>query len=152
MSSSEHEEWTGNPLLTQWLAERQGAFEQWAAEAGGGWDFTMESVDRLERLIRSLFTSAEEVRAAENSAFVQGACWYLGEVFARAHGMEWQQRPGGDSEDLPFVIQPGGTGGIGVDDEGEEEELAVLSPQDEIPALFLRDDDNHLRDALEGWF
>ncbi|MEV5880330.1 hypothetical protein AB0L75_40310 [Streptomyces sp. NPDC052101] len=152
MSTGDENEWTGNPLLKQWLSERQDAFELWAAQAGGSWDFTMESVDRLEALIRSLFSSSGEIEAAQDTAFVQGAHWYLGEVFARAHGMEWQQRPGGDPEDLPFVIQAGGTGGIGADDEGEEEELAVLCPADEIEALFLRDDDNHLRDALEGWF
>jgi hypothetical protein len=148
MSTSDENEWTANPRLKEWTAARQAAFEEWAAETGGEWDFTMESVDRLEALIRDRFASSSEVEAAQDTPFVQGAYWYLGEVFVRVHQLEWQQRPGGAPDDLPFVIQRGGSGGIGEDD---EEELAVLSPDIEIPALFLRGDDNHLRDALEGW-
>lgn len=148
MSASEENEWTTNPRLKEWTAARQTSFEQWASETGGGWDFTIESVDRLEALIRDRFTSSGDVEAAQGTEFVQGAYWYLGEVFVRVHGLQWQQRPGNDPEDLPFVIQAGGSGGISEDDENE---LAVLSPDIEVPALFLRDEHNHLRDALEGW-
>lgn len=94
MSTSDENEWTANPRLKEWTAARQAAFEEWAAETGGEWDFTMESVDRLEALIRDRFASSSEVEAAQDTPFVQGAYWYLGEVFVRVHQLEWQQRPG----------------------------------------------------------
>ncbi|AJC53129.1 hypothetical protein GZL_00523 [Streptomyces sp. 769] len=31
-------------------------------------------------------------------------------LFCRRHGLVWQQRPGGDPDDKPFVIDPGDGG------------------------------------------
>ncbi|MFD8544699.1 hypothetical protein [Streptomyces sp. NPDC059649] len=104
----------------------------------------MDSLDRLENLIRSRYSSIREIEAAEETTFVQVAYWYFG-VFCNCHGLEWQQRPGGHPDDKPFVIQPGG-GGV-----DEDEERAATSPDGEIPALFVRGEDHHLRDALKGW-
>ncbi|BDM74577.1 hypothetical protein HEK616_80640 (plasmid) [Streptomyces nigrescens] len=142
---TEENAWTSNPLLQKWLARQQAGFEEWAQETGGGWDFSVDSLDRLEDLIRSRYSSIREIEAAEETPFVQVAFWYFGEVFCRCHGLVWQQRPGGDPEDKPFVIGPG-DGGL-----DEDDERPATNPDGEIPALFLRGEDNHLRDALEGW-
>jgi hypothetical protein len=150
MTGSEKNEWTGNPRLRHWLAVHRAVFCTWGEETGGGWNFRMESLDRLEQAIRSRYSSYEEVKAAEaaDEPWLQVAYWYLGEVFVRSHGFEWQQRPGDAPDDKPFVIQAGGTGGI---DEEEGEELAACNPDVEVPALFLRGEDFHLRDVLADW-
>ena len=140
-----NESWTANATLVNWLAAQKDAFAAWEAEVGGVWDFTMDSLDRLEEAIRDRFTSYEEIQDAEDSPFVQVAYWYFGEVFVRNHAMVWQRRPTNDPSDRPFIIGPGDDG---LD---EDDDRPTTAPDTEIPALFLRDPDNHLRDALEGW-
>ncbi len=89
VSAGSENQWTGNPLLEQWLTARKAGFSGLAAETGGGWDFSMESsLDRLEDLIHDRFSSSVEVAAAEDTALAQGTYWYLGKVFVRAHDLQ----------------------------------------------------------------
>ncbi|UJB46000.1 hypothetical protein [Streptomyces sp. A1-5] len=145
MDLSEENAWTSGSLWQEWLARQKAGFEGWSQETGGGWDFSMASLDRLEDLIRSRYSSIREIEAAEQTPFAQAAYWYFGEVFCRCHRLVRQQRPGGDPDDKPFVIDPGDGG------TAEDDERAATSPDVEIPALFPRGEDNHLRDALAGW-
>jgi len=86
-------DWADNPRLNNWLAEQRAAFPAWCREHPGDWDFSPESVDRLEHLIRSAFSTWEEENAAERGPLVQGACWYLGELLVRHGGAVWRWQP-----------------------------------------------------------
>ncbi|MBT2510817.1 hypothetical protein J7I98_34370 [Streptomyces sp. ISL-98] len=93
--------WADNPRLNAWLATQQAAFPQWAADHGGGWDFSPESLGRLEKLIRSRFTTWEEADQARDTVLMSVATWYLGEVQVRHCGASWRCVP--DEPDEPPV-------------------------------------------------
>ncbi|WP_329113787.1 hypothetical protein [Streptomyces sp. NBC_01465] len=103
-----------DPALTAWLAERPDS--SWGRSE---WGFFPETLDRLEAAVRERFATVEEFDAARDDPFVQGACWYLGEVIRRNKGAVWQYipfdpeaEPGtpGSRESLwtevPYVDQP----------------------------------------------
>jgi len=81
-------------FLISWLAERETAFPQWMAEYAdngtGPWDFSAKSLDALEVLTRRVLKSEEALSKPENSDFIEGAAWYLGEVMRRVKGAEWR--------------------------------------------------------------
>ncbi|WP_079145778.1 hypothetical protein [Streptomyces lydicus] len=111
-----------DPVLTAWLAEREEALSPWAEDAFEGawrWNFHPDTLDWLEVVVRRRFGTVEEFDAARDEPFVQGACWYLGEVVRRNKGAVWQYvpydpdaEPGapGSRESVwtgvPFVDQP----------------------------------------------
>ncbi|MGW9077188.1 hypothetical protein [Streptomyces kronopolitis] len=111
-----------HPALTAWLAEREAALPEWAREAFDGawrWNFHPDTLDGLEAAVRRRFATVEEFDAARDEPFVQGACWYLGEVIRRNKGAVWQYvpfdpdagpgRPGSRESvwtGVPFVDQP----------------------------------------------
>ncbi|MFC8829826.1 hypothetical protein ACFT9I_31355 [Streptomyces sp. NPDC057137] len=156
-----------NPVLHGWLAERRAAFPAWAegAERGEGvepypyddvWDFGVESVDRLERLIRATFTSYEDARAREDGPFMLGAAWYLGEVHNRACGTVWQVHP--DARKFPpykvqpFVTIPWERKDEYEDEEGVEDDARPLyGPVNGICQLFKWGPDRHLRDDMNRY-
>ncbi|MGH3317034.1 MAG: hypothetical protein ACRDO0_12900 [Nocardioidaceae bacterium] len=80
-----------DPWLTDWLAARQEHFDSWAASTGApaDLDFTPESLDTLERLLRERVASVDDLKTAEHDDFVQGAVWYLGEVARRHRDARW---------------------------------------------------------------
>ncbi|CAM5250004.1 hypothetical protein [Streptomyces aurantiogriseus] len=85
-----------HPELTRWLDRRAEEFPAWAQEAGaaGPWDFSPESLDRLEAVLRDRFADSAAILAAKSGSFVQGAVWYVGEVVRRTRdGVVWQYRP-----------------------------------------------------------
>lgn len=110
------------PVLTAWLAERKQALSAWAKDAFDGawrWNFHPDTLDWLETLVRQRFATVEEFDAARDEPFVQGACWYMGEVIRRNKGAVWQYIPfdpdaapwaPGSREsvwtEVPFVDQP----------------------------------------------
>ncbi|MDI3405213.1 hypothetical protein [Streptomyces cavernicola] len=112
-----------DPSLARWTAERREALSEWAKDAFGGawrWNFHPETLDWLETVVRQRFATVEEFDAARGEPFLQGACWYLGEVIRRNKGAMWQYvaydesaEPGslGSREHrwtgVPFVDQPG---------------------------------------------
>lgn len=110
------------PVLTAWLAERREALAAWAKDAFDvAWrgNFHPDTLDWLEGVVRQRFATVEEFDAARDEPFVQGACWFVGEVIRRNMGAVWQYipfdpeaEPGapGSREsawtDVPFVDQP----------------------------------------------
>ncbi|MDQ8705243.1 hypothetical protein RCO28_22490 [Streptomyces sp. LHD-70] len=112
-----------DPFLRRWTAERREALPKWAEKAFSGewrWNFHPHTLDWLENVIRQRFATVEEFDAARDDPFVQGACWYLGEVIRRNKGAMWQYVPLDESAEpgtpgsrehpwtgVPFVDQPG---------------------------------------------
>lgn len=146
--------------LSAWLAERSKAFPEWAKATGEEqrWDFSPDSLDALEDLVRRTFADQAQVTGAKSGAFVQGAVWYIGEVICRTTGAVWRYEPfapggGTPSElfasgkswvtDTPAVAQPHG------------EDSEPLYPMGALNALYWETDelDNpieaHLRDVLD---
>jgi hypothetical protein len=111
-----------DPALTAWLAGREKALAAWAEDAFEGawrWNFHPDTLDWLEVAVRRRFATMEAFDAARDEPFVQGACWYMGEVIRRSKGAVWQYipytpeaEPGapGSREnawtEVPFVAQP----------------------------------------------
>jgi hypothetical protein len=81
--------WTDHPRIRAWLQEREKSFAQWAAAHPGVWDFSVESIDRLEEVLRAEFASYEEITAAKSTPAVMAPAWYFGEVCVRA-GAVWR--------------------------------------------------------------
>ncbi|MFE4017077.1 hypothetical protein ACFXPZ_06590 [Streptomyces sp. NPDC059101] len=61
MDMSEENAWTSSSLLQEWPGRQKAGFEGWSQETGGGWGFSMASLDRLEDLIRSRYSSISNV-------------------------------------------------------------------------------------------
>ncbi|MFJ3950900.1 hypothetical protein ACIPXV_12745 [Streptomyces libani] len=111
-----------DPVLTAWLAERKEALSGWVEDAFAGawrWNFHPDTLDWLEAAVKQRFATVEAFDAARDEPFVQGACWYLGEVIRRNKGAVWQYIPFdpaaepwalGSREnvwtEVPFVDQP----------------------------------------------
>ncbi|MEU3838673.1 hypothetical protein AB0E88_01325 [Streptomyces sp. NPDC028635] len=87
------QQWTDHPRLHAWLRQQEAAFPGWCADHPGVWDFSPESVDRLEAVVRARFGTAAQVRAARRTPEVTVPAWYLGEVCVRA-GAVWKHNPG----------------------------------------------------------
>jgi hypothetical protein len=86
-----------SPFLDRWLPERERAFPLWIVDyAGGtgGFDFSAESLDLLQAVVLGRLATPEDVDRAENRDLVDGAVWYLGEVFRRAAGGHWRYYEG----------------------------------------------------------
>ncbi|KUN94026.1 hypothetical protein [Streptomyces caeruleatus] len=86
---------TRHPDLRAWLAAREGAHAVWAARTsfGGVLDFSPASLTILDDLVRETADSMEEITDRRMTPFVQGAIWYVGEVFCRHKGMVWKYIP-----------------------------------------------------------
>lgn len=98
-----------HPELAAWLNERAAAFEEWAEATGTPerWDFSTESMDALEDLVRRTFSDEEAFLSARSETFVQGAVWYVGEMLCRHKGAEWAYDPWSpDSDDPPRMFTP----------------------------------------------
>lgn len=73
-------------VLAWWLAARHNGFAEWTAQFGTGaeWDFSIDSLDTLEMLIRQRASGPEELlEDKDNADFLEGAAWYFGEVLRR---------------------------------------------------------------------
>ncbi|MFF5154771.1 hypothetical protein ACFY3N_00620 [Streptomyces sp. NPDC000348] len=81
--------------LEAWLRDRAGLFDAWREETGcpQSWDFSEESLDTLETLMRARFSADVEVRAAKTGSLVQGAVWYVGETVRRTRTASWMFDP-----------------------------------------------------------
>lgn len=100
--------------LVRWLAEREAAFDKWAADTGvdpDTWDFSTDSYDALEALVRQRLPTVDDFNKPEHQDFVQGAVWYLGEIPRRnCNNVVWRYHsaePGstGMYTGRPFVGQ-----------------------------------------------
>lgn len=149
-----------HPDLPAWLAERARSFEDWAEATGilGTWDFSPWSLDALEDLIRSRYDSDAETLGARRDAFLQGACWYIGEVVCRTQGAVWTFEPFAvKGAELPSLFGEADPSGV-IDDPcvgmpGEDAEEAVY-PMGAVHGLFRTEDElgnpvaQHLSDVL----
>jgi hypothetical protein len=73
-------------VLARWLAARNDEFPRWIKQFGSGqeWDFSVDSLDALEALIRRVASGPEELLENKaNANFLEGAAWYFGEVLRR---------------------------------------------------------------------
>ncbi|MFM9370553.1 hypothetical protein [Streptomyces sp. Da 82-17] len=143
-----------DPFLARWTAERSEALAEWAKDAfdeAWRWNFHPETLDWLETVVRRRFATVEEFDAARDEPFVQGACWYLGEVIRRTTGAMWQYVPLDESAEpgtlgsrehrwtgLPYVAQPGKRLPGAAQPLGCLREL-LLPPDPDHPAEPLRD-------------
>ncbi|NLU66658.1 hypothetical protein [Streptomyces sp. HNM0574] len=96
-----------HPELARWLDARQRAFPAWAEGSGAAdrWDFTPASLTLLEDVVRRGFGSDDEVLAAKNTPFLQGAVWYIGEVVRHTRpDVTWQYRPQSLHADEPSPL------------------------------------------------
>lgn len=155
-------EWADNPRLNAWTATQAASFETCSPFDMGGWNFSIESLDPLEDLLRHRFTSYEDIKSARDSRLVTLAAWYLGEVHIRHHGAQWQCRPEPDPDglghDQPYVTIPFDRADAypPADDDPDQDGRPLTVPADELHALFLRGPDHHLTDTLtryqpRGW-
>ncbi|MFI1767579.1 hypothetical protein ACH41H_36800 [Streptomyces sp. NPDC020800] len=99
-----------NEVLPLWLREQQSRFAEWVRENEGQWDFSPQSLDRLEAVVRTRFRREDDFNGHDGEAFLQVAAWYLGEVHNRCRGTQWQVHPGAKGhyrwKSYPFVIPP----------------------------------------------
>jgi hypothetical protein len=145
--------------LQMWLGERANSFGAWAEETGlaGRWDFTPESLDALEDLVRSRYGSDADIDAGRIDPFLQGAIWYIGETACRTKGLVWHYWPFAPRRsalpdlfgagqpgfiDSPSVGRPGAREGQGTDPLGLV--LTLFWDQDDIDRPVAA----HLRDIL----
>ncbi|WP_187363776.1 hypothetical protein [Streptomyces piniterrae] len=153
--------------LAEWLQARAAGFEEWARETGRAetesWDFSPESLDTLEELVRGRYGSEEELNEEREGLFVQGAVWYIGEVIRRSTDeTSWGYAPfyiegtgdfsnhmfvpGADDElDTPYLSQP----------HFQEEDFVY--PMNHLTLLFWKESvkyygqEAHLRDAFDDF-
>ncbi|MER5216554.1 hypothetical protein ABT063_39970 [Streptomyces sp. NPDC002838] len=151
---------SGERQLQTWLEERANSFDAWAEETGmpGRWDFTPESLDVLEDLVRSRYGSEEAVRAGRTDPFLQGAVWYVGETACRAKKLVWHYWPFAPARSpLPDLFGAGQPGFIDSPSVGKPRarEGQGTDPLGLIRTLFWTKDDidrpvtAHLRDILD---
>ena len=97
-------------VLDGWLSAREAGFAAWAARYPGGWDFSPQSIDALTGLVLERMPAAAAVNDyPANADLLDGACWYLGEIFRRARPSawvyrEWEPDPG-DPQLICFAVQ-----------------------------------------------
>ncbi|MGW9119563.1 hypothetical protein ACWGRV_23530 [Streptomyces sp. NPDC055663] len=148
------------PDLAAWLTERAQSFGHWAeaTRTPGAWDFSPQSLDTLEDLIRSRYDSGAKSLAARRDAFLQGACWYIGEVVCRARGAVWKFEPFAvKGAELPSLFGEADPSGaiddpcVGVPGEDTDE---AIHPMGAVHGLFSTEDElgnlieQHLSDVL----
>lgn len=136
---------TRHPDLLRWRGERQDAHERWAEETSfaGLLDFTPASLGTLDDLIRETANSMEEVTDQRMTPFIQGAIWYVGEVFCRHQKMVWKYIPDIVSGELePFFNAAGETSAldhpcVGAPDDPE----SYLYPLNMLRRILLTEDE-----------
>jgi hypothetical protein len=149
---------TRHPDLLRWMGERLDAHERWAEQTSfaGVLDFTPASLGVLDDLIRATANSMEEVTDQRMTPFVQGAIWYVGEVFCRHQKMVWKYIPDIVSGELePFLNAAGDTSAldhpcVGVPDDLE----SYLYPLNMLRRILLTEDEvgNPVEETLSSIF
>ncbi len=95
-------------VLDDWLAHQQQHFPEWVAHYGGDCDYTPESIGRLTALVIKITPTVEAYKDPANADFVEGAIYYLGEMFRRGSASRWvyrEFREEGDPVAANFKIQ-----------------------------------------------
>ncbi|MGE2818044.1 hypothetical protein ACQI5H_23305 [Mycobacterium heidelbergense] len=95
--------------LAAWRHLRESRFPSWATEYAGGpaeCNFSVDSLDRLECLVKSRLPAEADFDKPENREFVDGAIWYLGETIVRQGKAQWVYIEGERNEDNEWVGRP----------------------------------------------
>ena len=95
-------------VLDDWLARMEERFPDWAESAGGNWDYSPDSINRLAALVLRVTPTAEVFRDPASADFVEGASYYLGEMLRRGCPSRWvyvEFRDEGDPITANFKIQ-----------------------------------------------
>jgi hypothetical protein len=136
---------TRHPDLLRWLAERRDAHERWAEQTSSAdaLDFTPASLGILDRLVREAANSMEEITDQRMTPFVQGAVWYVGEVFCRHRKMVWKYIPDLVSGTLePFFGAAGETSALDHPCVGAPEDPeSYLYPLNMLRRILLTEDE-----------
>lgn len=85
-------------FLDRWLSEMDAELDRWCARflpERSSFDFSIESLDALERLVLDRFADWAAVQAAADDPFVVGAVRYLGETLVRSGSGSWAYPDGG---------------------------------------------------------
>ncbi|NIJ10862.1 hypothetical protein FHU38_001206 [Saccharomonospora amisosensis] len=149
---------TRHPDLLRWIGERQHDHERWAEQTSyaGVLDFTPASLGIVDDLIREFANSMEELTDQRMTAFIQGAIWYVGEVFRRHRKMVWKYIPDIVSGELePFFDAAGETSAldhpcVGAPDDPE----SYLYPLNVLRRILLTQDEvgNPVEETLSSIF
>ncbi|MGG7575327.1 hypothetical protein [Streptomyces sirii] len=96
-----------HPELLAWLDERRRAFPSWAENTGhaGRLDFAPASLGVLDHLVRQTAGSSEQITTDRLTPFIQGAVWYVGEVFCHHKGMVWKYQADADYGYAPLFAR-----------------------------------------------
>ncbi len=99
---------TAKGFLDRWLSEMDGALGEWRTRfqpEGVRFDFSLGSLDALERLVLDRYANWSAVQAAADDPFVVGAVRYLGETLIGNSAARWCYRDGNDSmhSELPLI-------------------------------------------------
>ncbi|WP_131811887.1 hypothetical protein [Mycobacterium mantenii] len=86
-------------VLDDWLARQEQRFPDWAAQNGGNWDYTPDSINRLTDLVSRKTPTVVALRDPANAEFVEGASYYLGEILRRGCPSRWVYREFRDEGD-----------------------------------------------------
>lgn len=84
-------------FLSGWKSGMDDRLSRWRQDfvpTGFGFDFTLKSLEALERLVLNSFTDEAAFVAAQDGPFVTGAVAYLGETLIRAESGVWDYRAG----------------------------------------------------------
>ena len=110
-----------DPWLADWLTTRRERFAEWARTCGvpDELDFSVASLDTVERLVRDWAGSVADLRQIQQEEHVQGAVWYVGEIACQHGGAHWVYRPPPETGSKnpwvgrPFVLRdPPSNGGM----------------------------------------
>jgi hypothetical protein len=127
--------------LEDWLARMEQSFPAWAASAGGNWDYSPDSVNRLAALVLRVTPTVKAFQDPANADFIDGASYYLGEMLRRGYPSRWvyrEFRDEGDAITANYQIQLN-------DDEG------FTGPYHLLYLVVHRGDPNHTRAYYDEW-
>ncbi len=145
--------WTDHPRLSEWLQDQEEAFPGWARAHPGVWDFSVDSVDRLQAVVKAEFSSWDDVHASRRTPAVTVPAWYLGEVCVRA-GALWKHNPAvpSDAWESPFVGVPDDPmEDPDYEDRYEGDYFPASVPVDELRGMFMKPREWHLRSVVEAF-
>lgn len=97
------------PYLASWLENMEPTVASWKGALGGRsepLDGSVDSLTAFEQVLLDQLPDADAVEAAVNEAFVEGATYYLGQVFHDRAGGEWCYLPGEPDPKLRLVGRP----------------------------------------------
>jgi hypothetical protein len=95
--------------LSTWLERQAAAFPDWVATHApdGRWDFSADSLDALETVLRRVAADQEALDGPALRGFRDVAAWYHGEVMRRGLGGRWTFNERRRGRSLEYVADVG---------------------------------------------